>query len=325
MKIELEDVIERLKSHDKFLIIAHKSPDGDTLGSAYALYSALKAIGKQAKVKCSDSIPERLKYLALDYKSSDFEPKYIVAVDVAATQLIGEKLEKYIGKINLCIDHHPSNELYAKETYLVSTASAACEIIFDIIVKLKVEITKQMANCIYTGICTDSGCFKYSNTTAKTHSIAAELFNAGAEYEWINRSLFETKSKSRILIEQQALNSIEYFYNDKVAVIGITKDMISQIGADESELDGVSAIPRTIEGVEVGITIRERSENVHKISVRTTNLFDASKLCEQFNGGGHKRAAGCVVEADYNTTKKMIVEAIRPLMAETQEVEIIEE
>lgn len=314
MTISKAEAVQRLIQSNNILIITHKSPDGDTLGSAFALYSACKALGKNARVECSDQIPERFHFLMEGYEHQDFTPDFIVAVDVAAVQLFGSKLECYAEKVDLCIDHHPSNEFFAKETFLVVKAAATCEIMYDIISNMNIEITKQIANCLYTGIATDSGCFRFSNTTEKTHRIAADLFQFGANHEWINRSMFETKSKSRVRIEQLALSSIEYYYSDYVALIAITQKMIEDAHADESELDGVASMPRTIEGVEIGITMREKAEGGYKISVRTASTIDASQLCAMFHGGGHKRAAGCFIDADLKTTKRLLLDAIQSII-----------
>lgn len=314
MLITKDESVQRLLEFNHVLIIAHKSPDGDTLGSAFALYHALKALGKVARVECSDPIPQRFHYLTEGYEHSDFTPGYIVAVDVAAKQLFGTALEKYVDKVDLCIDHHPSNELFAKETYLVVDAAATCEIMYDVICDMGVFVSKQIADCLYTGIATDCGCFRYSNTTEKTHRTAADLFRLGANYEWINQMMFETKSKSRVKIEQLALSSMEYYFSDFVAMIVISQKMIEEAQADETELDGISSIPRTIEGVEIGITLRERLEGGYKISVRTANKIDASKLCAIFQGGGHKRAAGCVIDADLNTVKRLLLNAIESMI-----------
>ncbi|WMJ23012.1 bifunctional oligoribonuclease/PAP phosphatase NrnA [Paludicola sp. MB14-C6] len=314
MTITKAEVVKRLLQSDNVLIITHKSPDGDTLGSAFALYNALKSLQKKARVECSDIFPQRFQYLMEGYEHQEFKPDYIVAVDVAAIQLFGSNLEHYAQDVDLCIDHHPSNELYAKDTYLVAKASATCEMMYDIICDMNIAITKQIADCLYTGLATDTGCFRFSNTTEKTHRTAADLFGFGANYEWINRILFETKSKSRVRMEQLALSSIEYYYSDYVALIAITQKMIEEANADESELDGVASIPRTIEGVEIGITMREKAEGGYKISIRTASKVDASQLCALFNGGGHKRAAGCFIDSDLKTTKRLLLDAIQSII-----------
>lgn len=310
MLIGIPEAARELLTQDKILLISHISPDGDTLGCAFALYAALKSLGKQVKIRCSDDLPVRFSYLYLEYADEDFKEEYVVAVDVASTQLIGGKLINYYENIDLCIDHHPSNSMYAKKTCLNSDVAAACEIVYEILKVMCIEFTKQIANCLYTGITTDSGCFKYSNTTAKTHQIAADLMNCGADFAEINRFLFDTKSRSRIAVEQYVLNTIEYFYHDKVALVYISQKMIEESHADESELDGVSSLPRMIEGVEVGITIREKPDGSHKISLRTTESVDASKVCALFGGGGHKRAAGCIIQESFEESKLKIVEAV---------------
>lgn len=310
MQITPIEAAKELLANDNIMIISHMSPDGDTLGSSFGLYNALTSLNKHVKVRCSDKVPAKFAYLQEGYVDNDFSEDYVVCVDVAATQLFGDKLSSYIEKVDLCIDHHPSNDFYAKKTCLNAKAGATCELVFEIIELLGAKVTSQIADCLYTGITTDTGCFKYSNTTAQTHIVTAELIKFGADYAEINRFLFDTKSKSRIEIEQHVLNTMEFFYNDRVALIAISQKTIERTHADESELDGVSALPRTIEGVQIGITIREKTNGAYKLSLRTTSEVDASEICQIFGGGGHKRAAGCLIEADFESTKKMIVEAV---------------
>lgn len=310
MLISTAQAAKELLIQDKIMIIPHISPDGDALGCAFALYSALISLGKQVKIRCSDDLPIRFSYLYRYYVDTEFDDEYVVAVDLASPQLIGEKLQPYASRIALCIDHHPSNTEYAANTCLDTKAAAACEIIYELLEILNIEITAHIANCLYTGIATDSGCFKYGNTTSRTHIIAASLIDSGAEYDEINRFLFDTKSKHRIAVEQEVLKTIEYFYHDRVALIYISQAMVEQTKADEGELDGLSALPRMIEGVDVGITIREKPDGSHKISLRTTDKADASEICALFGGGGHKRAAGCLINENFEESKAKIIEAV---------------
>ena len=310
------EAARELLAHDNILIISHQNPDGDTLGAAFALCYALTSLRKHVRVACPDNLPKRFSYLYHDYKESDFLESYIVAVDVAALQLFGNLREAYGGKVDMCIDHHPSNELYAAKTYVRSDVAAACELIYEVIQSMGAEITPQIANCLYTGIATDTGCFKFSNTTENTHKVAAELFRLGADYRFINEYLFEIKSKQRIWIERQAINTMEFFSRDRIAIIHISQEMITSSAVDESELDGIPAIPRSVAGVMIGITLKEKQDGTQKISVRTTEKVNASKICAQFGGGGHARAAGCVIQADYQTAKKMLLEACEAILAE---------
>lgn len=314
MNITLDEVANELLKHDNILIISHMNPDGDTLGSAFALYHALKKIGKHVKVDCSDDIPKDFIFLSDGYLTDNFKEDFVVTVDTAAKQLFGIKLDSYKNKVDISIDHHKSNELYAKKNYIDETATATCQMIYDVINSMNIEFDAQIADCIYTGITTDSGCYKYSNTSAKTHIIAAKMFEYGANYSFINKKLFDTKSKSQLIAEQNAISSLKYLFNDRVAIISITQKMIEDNNTQESDFVSVSSLPRMIEGIEIGITIKEKKDGTHKISVRTNDLYDASQICSMFGGGGHKKAAGCLIEQDYDKTFDMLISAIESII-----------
>ncbi|MBQ4547173.1 MAG: bifunctional oligoribonuclease/PAP phosphatase NrnA [Oscillospiraceae bacterium] len=310
MEINVQQCCEILKEMDDIVILSHRNPDGDTLGSAFALHYILDQLGKRSRVECHDGFPKQYSYLLLDYKPEDFEPKAVVAVDIADEQLFGENLEKYRGKVDLCIDHHGSNKHYAKNWLVRDTAAACCEIIEDICYGFEeAEITKIIADCIYTGVSTDTGCFRYSNTTGHTHAVAGRMFKAGCDFVMINRAMFEVKSFSRIAIEREVLNSLELYFENRCALVCITKEMLERTGAEEAELEGVAAMPREVEGVLVGITLRQR-DNGYKISLRSGDEVDASVLCGKLGGGGHRCAAGCFIEGDFETAKKTILKIV---------------
>lgn len=307
MKISAKEAATLLCAHDRILILSHKNPDGDTLGSAYGLLRALRSLGKTVRTQCADRLPQMFSYLADGVQQEDFTPEFIVAVDVASVSLLGDAVAEAYPQIDLCIDHHRTNELYAQKTYLYDGASA-CEAVYEVICEMGVSITPDLTDCLYTGMATDTGCFRFSNTTPKTMRLAADLMEQGARYAELNRLLFETKSKERIAVERMALDTISYAADGKIALICISQEMVKESGADESELGGISGIPRTIEGVEIGITMREKETGGYKISVRTAAYADASKLCAAFGGGGHIRAAGCVINAPYEQAKTMLLE-----------------
>ncbi len=310
MEITVERCCELLREMDDVAILCHRNPDGDTLGSGFALYYILKQLGKRSRVFCHDEIPEQYSYLLLEYEEQLFSPKYIVAVDVADEQLLGENLDCVKGKIDLCIDHHGSNKHYAKNWLVRDTAAANCEIIEDICYGFEeVELTKLIADCIYTGVSTDTGCFRYSNTTGHTHAVAGRMFKAGCDFVMINRLMFELKSLSRIELEKEVLGTVEYHFNNRCALVYITKEMLERTGAVEAELEGVAAMPRQIEGVEVGITLRQR-DNGYKISMRTGEEVDASVICQKLGGGGHRCASGCFIEGDLENAKREILKAV---------------
>ncbi|MBR5872365.1 MAG: bifunctional oligoribonuclease/PAP phosphatase NrnA [Oscillospiraceae bacterium] len=304
---------------DDIAILSHRNPDGDTLGSAFALHYILNQLGKRSRVICHDGFPKQYSYMLLDYKPEDFEPKAVVAVDIADEQLFGENLDPFRGKVDLCIDHHGSNKHYAKNCLVRDTAAACCEVIEDICYGFEeVELTKIIADCIYTGVSTDTGCFRFSNTTGHTHAVAGRMFKAGCDFVMINRAMFEVKSFSRIAIEREVLNSLELYFDNRCAVVSITKDMMERTGAEESELEGVASMPREVEGVLVGITLRQR-DNGYKISVRSGEEVDASVLCGKLGGGGHRCAAGCFVEGDLETAKKTMLKMVAESLGEVIE------
>ncbi|ADU28273.1 DHH family phosphoesterase [Ethanoligenens harbinense] len=298
-----------LRKEDDFLILAHASPDGDTIGSSYALCLGLRALGKRARVSCSDPIPPRYGHLALP-DVPVFEPRVIVTSDIADTQLFGKANAIYADKVALCIDHHPSNTQYAERVLLLPTASSTCEIMADLLKKLEVKITKNIADCIYTGLSTDTGCFRYSNTGAKALRLAAEMLECGAHTAAINKRLFETVSRQRLAVEQMALQTMEFHLDGRAALIVISLDMREKTGAAESDMEGFASLPVQVEGVQVGITIHEKGDRLYKLSVRTNEGVDASAICAHFGGGGHKAAAGCKIEGTLADVKTAILNVV---------------
>lgn len=305
--LDIAAVLSRLLKAENILLICHKNPDGDTIGSAAALYWMLKALGKKTAVLCADEIPARYDYMQIERFEGQFEPGYVVAVDVAGIQLFGDAVAEYTKEIDLCIDHHPSNSGYADAMLLEGDAAATAEIIYELIVTAGVEVTPLIAECLYTGLSTDTGCFKFANTTARTHEIAAKLIEAGANIVKLNMILFESKSRSRLAIERIALENLEYFLDGRCAFICLTKEEIAESGAESSDLEGITSMPRMIEGVEVGITIRQQPAGSYKVSVRTVPGVDASAICAHLGGGGHKQAAGCEILGSLDNAKSALL------------------
>lgn len=305
--LELLELISRLLHAEDVLLLCHKNPDGDTIGSAATLYHALKNLGKTAAVLCADPIPARYKYMQLETYTGQFEPGYIVAVDVAGIQLFGDALQPYVEKVDLCIDHHPSNSGYADAMYLDGNAAATAEIIYELLCAMQAPITPVMADCLYTGLATDTGCFLYSNTTARTHTVAAALIGAGARVEDLNAVLFESKTKERMAIERTALENLEYHFENKCALMYLTREQIAASGVSMADLEDLTGLPRKIEGVRVGVTLRQLPGASYKISVRTVKGVDACAIAKRLGGGGHERAAGCELEGNLDNAKAAIL------------------
>lgn len=307
--ITIEQAANTLLMHDNILILTHHFPDGDTLGSGFALCRALLSLGKKARTCVVGELPKKFRYLCEGMQQLEFDEDFICSVDIADENLLGTEKEKYEGRIALCIDHHGSNTLYAKESLVDSTAAATSEIIVKIIRRMGALVTQEIADCIFTGITTDTGCFRYTNTTAQSFRIAAEMVECGAHSAEINRVMFDTKSRARLEIERMVLDSMEFFAQGRCALICITRKMIDESGAENDELEGLASLPRQVEGVFIGITLRERRDGAYKVSLRTTDGYDASKLCALFGGGGHAAAGGCTIDGPLENAKQKIVEA----------------
>lgn len=310
MRITLKECADILGSYNSFLILTHASPDGDTLGSAFALKRALSKIGKESQVVCSDEIPQKYSFLweGITNEIIDFEA--IIAVDVADRKLLGEKINSDYGdRIVLAIDHHLSHRDYAENTFMCDKASNA-ENIYALINEMNIDIDSGIATCIYCGMATDTGCFLFTNTTAGTHKTAAVLMENGADFALVNRKMFETKTASYLKLEQMALGTIELHFGGKCAIMHITQDMFRESNSNEGECDGIASLPRKIEGVLIGITVREKENGSYKVSIRTVEPYDAAEICAHFGGGGHNRAAGCEFECSLEETKSALLEFI---------------
>lgn len=311
MNIDFAEAAEILKSCDNVYILIHQSPDGDCIGAGAAIYHILKHMGKRARVICPDEIPERYDFMMQGYTDEEFEPDFIISTDVADLKLLGSLKEEYEGRIDLCIDHHISNTGYAKKTLIRPDASAACEVVYEVMSLLGTPLTKEITICIYTGIATDTGCFKYENTTARCHEIVAELKkNCDVCYAKINRNMFDVKSRGRLRVERAVTDIMEYYLDGKCTMICITSDILKEMSVDESELEGFAGIPLQVEGVEVGVTIKQRDEDSFKISMRSANDVNVSEICSSMGGGGHIKAAGCLLHGRIGEVKERIVKAV---------------
>lgn len=314
--LNLKQTARYLKKHDNYIILTHASPDGDTLGSAYALYYGLNEIGKQACVICPDVIPSKYDYFARKTDLVLRQNSTVVAVDVADRRLLGALSDEFGDVVDLNIDHHVSNTQFAKNLYLDDNAAATAEIIFELLSVMKVNINDITAKAIYTGIATDTGCFKYSSVTAKTHIIASMLYDYNIGAAEINRLMFDTKSKKLIELEKMVLDSAEFHFDDKCMLLCVTAEMQEKTGCSGTELEGIAVISRSVEGVKAGITVKQTGDDEYKVSLRTYEPLSASEICKKLGGGGHKAAAGATVKGTLPEVKALVLNAVKENMEE---------
>jgi len=310
--LSIHETAQWLKENNNYLIITHRRPDGDTLGCAGALAQGLREFGKTVYILENPEVtPRYLPFVEAYTQSDDFTADKIIAVDTATVDLFTKNALVYKDKISLCIDHHESNTNYAGLLCIDSSCGSCGEIIYNILMTLTGSISEITARNLYVALSTDTGCFSYGNTTADTLEVAAKLIKAGAPNKKLNKTLFRTKTRGRIKIEGMITSGIEFHYDGKVAIAMITREMMSLSGATEDDIDDIANLPGSVEGVGVGVTIRELSGEADcKISVRTTPPFNAHKICEIFGGGGHTTAAGASINKPINEIKAKLLEVL---------------
>lgn len=295
-RITLEDAAAFLQGQNDFMILTHKNPDGDTLGSAIALCHALRACGKEAYVFPNEGATERYApWLNAVTAPLGHRSGCILSVDTAAVDMLPNTASALASQVALALDHHISHREYAAQTFVNPDAAACGEIIWRLVQLLHVPVTREIAEAIYIAVSTDTSCFLNSNTTAETHRIVAELYPYGVDFETINRMFFILKTKARLALEAALIQNMHFYHHGQIAIVQITLALISETGATEDDLDNISSLTRSIEGVEVGIVVREREPGVSKISMRSSSRADVSRICSHFGGGGHIRAAGCTI------------------------------
>ena len=285
-----------LAAMDQVLILTHVRPDGDTIGSAAALCCGLRALGKTAYLLPNPELTATYAPYAAPYLAeADFAPAYVVSVDIAALSLLPENARPYQDRIALAIDHHPSQEFFARETCLEADSAACGEIVYDILRQLT-PLTPEIALPLYVAISTDTGGFIYSNVTAATHRAAAALMDTGIDYRAVNKLFFQAKSRVRMQLEATMLAEAKFYDNNRTAVLSVPQSLLEKFHATESDAEDLSALGPQIQGVDCAVTMRELGDGVWKFSLRTGERVNATEVCRLLGGGGHARAAGATLE-----------------------------
>lgn len=303
---------EFLKQNDNFVILTHRRPDGDTLGSSALLCRGLRKLGKTAHILRNPEITAKYAHLhegltTEQVKDSDI----LIAVDTASKGMLPEAFSAYADRIALRIDHHATADSFTQMELVEGEAAACGELVADVLMLMSTgHFDKPMANALYTAISTDTGCFRYANTTAKTLEKAAYCAYCSDELFAINQALFETRSLGRLRLEGWLIEHMLFLQEGKIAICALPKAIEKELGLTEDDLENISGFPRSIEGVKIAATIREDGENRVKISVRAVPGYDAAAICQNFGGGGHKGAAG----ASMNCSMAEAVEAIKKVM-----------
>ena len=282
-----------LLSHDNFAILTHRRPDGDTMGSAAALCRGLRQLGKTAHVLENPDMTPRFAFLMEGLtKEAPGENDTIVSVDVASPGMLPKAFEIYKDRVALRIDHHESATSFTPEE-LVDGASASCaELVCDVITLLGIQMDRDIANAVYVGLSTDTGCFRFANTTAHSFLVASVCAQNGADIHGLNQKFFETNTLSKLRMQAWIVENMKVFGDGKFAIAPIPRAVEDLLGVTEDDMDNISSFPRTVEGICMAATLRQTKDGDTKMSVRAVPGYDASSVCAQFGGGGHKGAAG---------------------------------
>ncbi len=304
----IAETAKRLRAQDDILVITHVRPDGDTIGSGSALCYALQKLGKKAYLYNNPQFGDAYPWVSDKYVAPEgFKPQFIVAVDLADVGLFPKGFD---GKVDLCIDHHGSNTFYAAETLLCAEKASCGEIIQELVKELLGKLDPAVADLLYIAVSTDTGCFCYGNTTGDTLSAAAELCYAGAANAYLNKTLFRTSSKERLALEGLIFSSLRYYSEGKTVIAVVTKEMLEKSGAKDSDLKDIASLPGRVEGAFASAVIKESEDGKCKISLRTTGVVNANKICSMFGGGGHAMASGCMMEKSCLEAAEILAQAI---------------
>lgn len=329
-QITLREAADFLKANDSYLILSHRRPDGDTVGSCAALCRALRALGKQAWVYANPQFtPKFAPYLEGLVGRPDLRPPHreaeadrnggqgsgrptqtvcVLSCDIASRGLFPFGMED--AAVELAIDHHGTNEGFAARTHADETKAACGELIAELLPLLGVTMDKPMAEALYVAISTDTGCFRYVNTTANTFRCAAACVAAGAEIYPINRTFFEIKRRPRLRLEAYLTEHMEFFADGRVAISAMPQSLIDELGLTEDDIDDISGFGRTIEGVKIAVMLREVEGGMGKASVRTDPDYNAARICARLGGGGHPGAAGASLPGGIPAIREAVLQSI---------------
>jgi phosphoesterase RecJ-like protein len=318
--MKFEDIVLKILQTEKMALVTHASPDGDAVGSTMSLALALRSIGKDVEILSKEPAPLNLSFLALydEYGALSVlteDRALLIALDCGNKDRLSMERDGFeeIDKIN--IDHHVSNEMYGMLNHVDTKSASTAEIVFELIKALKIQMDVSMAECLYTGIVSDTGSFRFPSTTAKTLRIAAELLETGLDFSRIQRILFGTSEFKRIKLLGRALMTMESHLDGFVSTMNLVASDFNTLSI--SDRDSGDIVNYGLEPPEADVSVLfKEAEGFFRVSVRTKSVIDASALCGKFDGGGHVRAAGCNIKSDsLEEAKRAVLDEIERMRA----------
>jgi len=312
----LADIALALKRAERVLICGHVIPDGDCLGSVLALGLVMERLGKEVTMAGPDPVPKIFDFLPGVERFYVGKPPAgaydtLIALDCPAQERLGKYYHDMADKdlVVINIDHHTGTESFGTYTYIDPQAAAVGEIIFDLLCLMKIKIDFDIAVCLYTAIFTDTGSFKYDNVKPDTHRRVAKLLEMGVSAAQVNIKVNEEKPKEAVLLTGAAINTLSVSPCGRVGWMIVTRDILRSTGAEDEHTEGLINYARCLKGVEVGLLFHEMKPGRYKVSFRSKGYVNVNELAALFGGGGHKRAAGCVVNGELDKLKEKIIRA----------------
>jgi phosphoesterase RecJ-like protein len=304
--------IKQIQESENIYIVSHVQPDGDNIGSILALWMALKNIKERVFILKTDEIPSDFLFLPniniINEYNHDDNIDLLITLDTSDESRLGKNKDLLNqAKTIINIDHHISNINFGHINIVDSNAAATGELVYKLINRLKIPINKDIASCIYTAISSDTGSFMYDNTSAETHEIAAELIRTGIDKGNININLYQSRSIERTMLFAKALETLKLYFENKVAIVKITRSMVEEVNAKMEDTEGIVSFIREIASVEVATILKEFNEEEIKVSMRSKRYVDVSSLCANLGGGGHIRAAGCTINSPIDIAEELIL------------------
>ncbi len=295
----LKQIGDMLSEARSILIFPHVNADGDAVGSAAALCRALRNMGKDAWVMMNEEVSSYLSFMDTQFCTTDTDcvanPDICVCVDCAETKRFPNSAGKYNeGKMKLCIDHHASDKGFGDYYYIDGDASAAAQIIYELLNEMQVNFDRNIVNSLYTGIITDTGNFKHANTTPQIHEIAADLMAKGVDHMEIMINLYQKVNLNSIKLQAQILDRMQIFAEGKAAAAYVTEDMLEATGTTLEDAEGVADVLRSLDGVEIAAFFKDKGDSI-KASLRSKSYANVDGIAAKFDGGGHVKAAGCTL------------------------------
>lgn len=342
-------IIQEIKKANKILIISHVNPDGDTLGSMCALklyigekadmlvqtrigqeipeiYEFLPGIKNAKTLRNVENIYDKnerdaLKYECFNARANESKGRrpydLVITVDIASIErmvLAGRKIFEN-AKLTINIDHHITNNKFGKINLIDPSVSSCGELLYNLFVKEGIEITKEIADCFYVAIMTDTGGFRYENTTTETLTVASRLLKFGANGAELAKNVYDSKSKAMVMFQAYCVSNTKFIENDKIAYTIIKNADMEKFGAKHEHTEGICETIRSIKTVEIACVIKENDNNTTKVSLRSKNV-DSIKITDKFNGGGHTRSAGCTINKPVEIAVELLLEQAKKVISE---------